>query len=132
LQSLNQGSKSCSEFLAQAKSWSDLLTAARKPVEDDDLISYILGGLNSSYTAFITSFNFATRDSTISFEDFQAKLLNHEILLRNHQQQQHSSIESGNFALYTQKPKSSNFNYQIKKANQENTKGTTTRLIRSA
>jgi hypothetical protein len=38
LQSLNQGSRSCSEFLSQAKSWVDQLTAARKPVEEDDLL----------------------------------------------------------------------------------------------
>jgi hypothetical protein len=36
LQSLNQGSKSCSEYLAQAKSISDLLTAAGRPVDNDD------------------------------------------------------------------------------------------------
>jgi hypothetical protein len=78
-----------------------------KPVDDDDLISYIMSGLNPSYISFISSFNLLTRQSTVSFEDFQAELLNHEILLGNQQQQQqHSSdIDSGNFALFTQKSK---------------------------
>ena len=81
LQTLNQGFKSCSKFLRKTKSCVDLLALAGQPVEEEDLISYVLGGLNSSYTTFITLFNFSTRTTSMSFEDFQAKLLNHEILL---------------------------------------------------
>jgi hypothetical protein len=48
----------------------------------------------------------------MSFEYFQAELLNHEILLGHHQQlQQPSLAESGNFALYSHKPKPFNGNY---------------------
>jgi hypothetical protein len=103
LQTLQQGSKSCTEFLTQAKSWADQLRAVGKPVDDDDLISYIMSGLNPSYISFISSFNLLTRQTTVTLEDFQAELLNHEILLAN---QQHSTdIDSGNFALFTQKSK---------------------------
>ncbi|KAL6329336.1 hypothetical protein AAG906_017640 [Vitis piasezkii] len=35
-----------------------------KPVDDQDLISFLLGGLQSSYTPFVTSFNFASVKST--------------------------------------------------------------------
>lgn len=82
-----------------------------KPIDDNDLISYILSGLNPAYIGFITTFNFSSRLSTISFEDFQAELLNHEILLANQQhsspgnQQYSSNTELGNFALFSQKPK---------------------------
>jgi hypothetical protein len=112
LQTLNQGSKSCSKFLSETKSYSDLLAAAGQPVEDEDLISYILGGLNPAYTTFITLFNFTTRTTSMTFEEFQTELLNHEILLGNHQQLQQPSTKLGNFAMYSQKPKSSTKNFQ--------------------
>jgi hypothetical protein len=48
----------------------------------------------------------------MSFEEFQSELLNHEILLGNQQQLQQPSTESGNFALYSKKPKSSSKNFQ--------------------
>jgi hypothetical protein len=112
LQTLNQGSKSYSEFLGEIKSCAALLAAAGQSVEEEDLISYALGGLNSHYTTFITLFNFSTRTSSMSFEDFQTELLNHEVLLSHHQQpQQPPSTESGNFDLYSHKPRQLNNNY---------------------
>lgn len=78
------------------------MTVVGKLVEGGDLISYILGGLNPSYTAFITSYNFATHDIPMTFQDFQAEILNFETLLGN----QHQTVgDSGSFALYSQKPK---------------------------
>jgi len=104
--------------LTQAKAWTDQLKAVGKPIDDNDLISYILSGLNPAYIGFITTFNFSSRLSTISFEDFQAELLNHEILLANQQhsspgnQQYSSNTELGNFALFSQKPKRNQYNNQ--------------------
>ena len=46
LQSLQQGSMTCAEYLNQAKSWADQLAAVGKPVDDDELISFIISGLN--------------------------------------------------------------------------------------
>jgi hypothetical protein len=74
------------------------------------IFSYILGGLNSAFMPFITSFNLSTRDSIMTFEDFQAELLNYKVLLGNYQQAP-PSFESGNFALYTHKPKPASSNY---------------------
>lgn len=54
------------------------IDAVRKPVDEEDLISYIIKGLNPTYHPFITSLNFATRDATINFDDFLTKLLNYE------------------------------------------------------
>jgi hypothetical protein len=54
-----------------------------KPVSDEDLISYIIGGLNPRYNAFITSFALMTKDESISLEDFQTLLISHEQLLNN-------------------------------------------------
>lgn len=57
------------------------LVAVGKPVEEDGLISVVIGSLNTTYTAFVTTCLFALHDSTMSFEDFQSKLLSHEMLL---------------------------------------------------
>ena len=64
LQTLQQESRSCSEYLQLAKSWADPLAAANKPVDDDYLISYIVSGLNPSFNAFITTFRLATREAS--------------------------------------------------------------------
>ncbi|KAL6347551.1 hypothetical protein AAG906_026076 [Vitis piasezkii] len=68
----------CTDFLEKAVG-VDELVAVGKPFEDDDLMSYIVSGLNPSFNPFITSLSFATRDKNVSFEDFQAELLSYEL-----------------------------------------------------
>jgi hypothetical protein len=41
-----------------------------KPVSDEDLISYLIGGLSPCYNAFITSFTLMTKDESMSLADF--------------------------------------------------------------
>jgi hypothetical protein len=53
LQTISQGSKSCTDYLLTAKN----LAAIGKGVEDEDLISYVIGGLNPSYHTFVTTFS---------------------------------------------------------------------------
>jgi hypothetical protein len=96
LQRLQQGNKTCTEYLSQAKTWSDELSAVGKPVEDDDLISYVINGINPIYNSFVTAFTLRDRETT--FHDFQSELLSHEILLQN--QQQTLNPEAGSFALH--------------------------------
>lgn len=83
LQTLYQGSMKCTDFLEKAKLVSDELAIVGKPLEDDDLMSYIVSGLNPYFNPFITSLSFATRDNNVSFENFLAKLLSYELLLDN-------------------------------------------------
>jgi hypothetical protein len=78
LQGLCQGNKSCSDYVHAAKTLADYLAMVGKPVSDEDLISYIIGGLNPRYNAFITSFALMTKDESISLEDFQTLLISHE------------------------------------------------------
>jgi hypothetical protein len=101
LQTLAQGPKTCSEFLLTAKSLADQLAAAGNPISDEELISYITNGLNSPFTSFITTYSFATRDTQISFDDFQDELLSHEMLLN---QQQSKVTDSSAIALTAQRP----------------------------
>jgi hypothetical protein len=70
-------------YLNLAKQWADQLSAVGKPIDDDDLISFVVSGLNPLFHTFVIIHSFATRDHDISFADFQAELLNHEILLEN-------------------------------------------------
>jgi hypothetical protein len=117
LQSLRQGSKSCSEYLKNAQSLSNQLAAIGKPIDDEDLISYIISGLNPSFNAFVTVFSMTSKDKAPSFPDFQDELLSHEMLL--HQQQEITS-ENSNFALVMQKqskpfkPGTPNYNRKFK------------------
>ncbi|KAA8538352.1 hypothetical protein F0562_027825 [Nyssa sinensis] len=84
LQTLRQGTQPCSQFLQTAKSLADQLAIVGKPVDDDDLISYLISGLNPSFHAFITSYSFATRQTSLSFDEFQTELLNYEMMVNSH------------------------------------------------
>ncbi|KAB5516654.1 hypothetical protein DKX38_027302 [Salix brachista] len=108
LQNLQQGNKSCSDYVQAAKSYANQLAAVGKSIDDDDLISYIIGGLNNEYTSFITSFSFATRDHPLSFYDFQSELLSYETLLEN--QVKAVPPEAGQFALFNQYRGSTGYN----------------------
>ncbi|KAF9680063.1 hypothetical protein SADUNF_Sadunf06G0081000 [Salix dunnii] len=100
LQNLQQGNKTCADYVQIAKGLANQLAAVGKPIEDDDLISYIIGGLSGAYNSFITSFSFATRDISLSFNDFQSELLSYEALLEN--QMKSVPPEAGQFALFNQ------------------------------
>jgi hypothetical protein len=45
-----------------AKLWADQISAARKPIEDDDLISYVISGLNPHFNTFVTDHSFTTQE----------------------------------------------------------------------
>jgi len=111
LQGLRQGNKTCSNYIHTAKSLADHLAMVGKPVTDEDLISYIIGGLTPRYNAFITSFALLTKDESIPLEDFQTLHLSHEQLLNN---QNAETEASSSFALHAQKsnhnPRKSKFN----------------------
>jgi hypothetical protein len=89
--------------LNQAKQLADELSAVGKPLEDDDLISFIISGINPMFTPFVTASTLC--DHAMTFLDFQSELLSHEILLQN---QQHTvTLEAGPFALYANRPNQS-------------------------
>ncbi|KAJ0076272.1 hypothetical protein Patl1_34415 [Pistacia atlantica] len=86
IQTLSQGNKTCSAYLDEAKAIANQLAATSKPMDDQDLISHLLGGLKVSYTPFITSYTLSTRNVDLTLEDFQAELFSFETLLENQQQ----------------------------------------------
>ena len=60
-----------------AKSWAEQLAATGKPVEEGDLISFIISGLNPSFNVFVTTFNLTTRDTPLPYANFKSELLKH-------------------------------------------------------
>jgi hypothetical protein len=82
----------------------------KKPVEDDDLISFVVSGLNPLFNTFVTVHSFTTCTTEMTFANFQLELLNHEMLLEN-QQHKTATPETGSFALYTNKQSPSNFSH---------------------
>jgi hypothetical protein len=112
LQSLQQGSKTCIEYMKLVKELVDELAAVKKPVEDINLISFVVSGLNPLFNTFVTVHSFTAHTTKMTFADFQSELLNHEMLLENqqHKTTTRSTLETGNFALYTNKQSPSNFN----------------------
>jgi transposase InsO family protein len=111
LQTMRQDSRSCTNYLQTAKSWADQLAAMGKPVDEEDLISFIISGLNPSFNVFITTFNLTTRDSPLPYADFERELLNHETLLANQISQ--TTKETPSFALFSNKPSNKNHGPQF-------------------
>ncbi|KAF3774738.1 hypothetical protein EJ110_NYTH45097 [Nymphaea thermarum] len=68
------------EYFCRARSIAHQLALASKPVDDDDLITYIMTGLPSGeYGSLRTTLN--TRVDPINMEDLLAMLLIHEAQL---------------------------------------------------
>jgi hypothetical protein len=106
LQTISQGSKSCTDYLLSQK-YGRQLAAIGKRVDDEDLISYVIGGLNPSYHTFVTTFSYGNRDAVVPFEDFQTELLNYEQLFEAH----HKPLQpdGGQFASHNDKQKPQSF-----------------------
>jgi len=100
---LTQGGKTCSAYIDTAKTLIDQLATAGKPIDDQDLINFLFIGLHSSYSPFVTSFNFASRDTKFTFEDFQTELLGFKNLLEITQSV--ATSDNSHFAFATHKPK---------------------------
>jgi hypothetical protein len=99
LQNLRQGTQTCSDFFLGAKSIADQLALVGQPVGDEDLLSYIVGGLSPQYNPFIASL-WAGKDRSLRVDDFQSELLNYEQLLEH----QMASVDTGSFARCSRKP----------------------------
>uniref|UniRef100_A0A6N2KCL1 Retrotransposon Copia-like N-terminal domain-containing protein n=1 Tax=Salix viminalis TaxID=40686 RepID=A0A6N2KCL1_SALVM len=108
LQSLQQGSMQCQQFLDAVKSLADELSAVGKPIDDSDLILSVLNGLNSSFHSFVTTYMLLAKEKSMSFSDFHAELLNFDLMQKFHSQT--IQQETGSYAFYSHKPGSrSNF-----------------------
>uniref|UniRef100_A0A6N2LGP4 Retrotransposon Copia-like N-terminal domain-containing protein n=1 Tax=Salix viminalis TaxID=40686 RepID=A0A6N2LGP4_SALVM len=101
LQSLQQGSMQCQEFLDAVKTLADELSAVGKPIEDSDLILSVLNGLNSSFHSFVTTYMLMAKEKSMSFSDFHAELLNFDLMQKFHSH--NIQQETGSYAFYSHK-----------------------------
>uniref|UniRef100_A0ACD5XD94 Uncharacterized protein n=1 Tax=Avena sativa TaxID=4498 RepID=A0ACD5XD94_AVESA len=77
--SLNNTKKldmSATQFFAKMKSFGSELAAACKPVEEDEMVGYILNGLDASYNDLVSSVN-ANPGTTL--DDLYSQLCAHEV-----------------------------------------------------
>jgi len=82
---LTKWGKTYSTHLDTTRSLIDQLVVAGKHVDDQNLINFLLINLQSSYTPFVTSFNFASQDTEFTFEDFQTEFIGFENVLKINQ-----------------------------------------------
>ncbi|KAM1076295.1 hypothetical protein ACFX19_024247 [Malus domestica] len=76
LLSLQKGTKTISEYLGLAKHLADQLASIGQPVQNDDLVTYVLNGLGSEYEILVLALtNFPPLPS---FNDSRARLLVYE------------------------------------------------------
>ncbi|KAB5557098.1 hypothetical protein DKX38_008007 [Salix brachista] len=101
LQSLQQGSMQCQEFLDAVKALADELSAVGKPIEDSDLILSVLNGLNSSFHSFVTTYMLMAKEKSMSFSDFHAELLNFDLMQKFHSH--NIQQETSSYAFYGHK-----------------------------
>jgi hypothetical protein len=81
LHTLKKGSMSITEYFQKFTKLVDTLAAISKPLDEDDITSFLLGGLNSDYDSFVTSVT--TRVDPISIDDLYSHLLAHEARLEH-------------------------------------------------
>lgn len=76
LQTITKGASSMIDYLDQKRQIADSLAENLTPVSDDDLITYILNGLDSSYSAFTSAFIMHSESSSV--DDLIGLLLQEE------------------------------------------------------
>ena len=102
LQSLQQGSMQCQQFLDAVKSLADELFVVGKTIDDSNLILSVLNGLNSFFHSFVTTYMLLAKEKSMSFSDFHAELLNFDLMQKFHSQT--IQQEMGSYAFYSHKP----------------------------
>lgn len=94
LQSLSKGSFSIMEYIEKKRSISDSLVEDLNPISDEDLYSYILGGLDSSYGPFTTPLMMKNDDFTV--DDLMSLLLQEEAHLDQEQSRISTIVSESN------------------------------------
>ncbi|KAA8536399.1 hypothetical protein F0562_028877 [Nyssa sinensis] len=99
LSTVTKGGMSISDYFQTVKSLADTLAAIGHPLPDTEIVSYLLGGLDSSYDPIVTSIQ--TREDPIELEDIFGHLLTFELRLQQHTQVLEATIGSANVATRT-------------------------------
>lgn len=87
-----KGDSSAAAYFTKMKGLADEMAAAGKKLDDDDIVSYILGGLDADYNPLVAS---VSSKDYISLSDLYAQLLSFEAHLNNQSEGgYHSSANS--------------------------------------
>jgi len=89
LATASKGAMSVSDYFAKMKSLADEMAAAGRKLEDEELVSYILTGLDSEFDSIVTAVS--TRVEPITVNELFAQLAAHEQRLEIRGGGQHSS-----------------------------------------
>jgi hypothetical protein len=76
LNNTKKGTLTTDQFFAKMKGFSSELAAAGKPVEDDEMIGYILNGLDSSYNDLVSSVN---GNPNTTLDDVYGQINSHDL-----------------------------------------------------
>ena len=79
LANCKKGSQSAAAYYAKVKAIGDELAAAGKPVGDDELVTFILAGLDFDYNPLVSSILGRTEPITLS--DLYAQILAYDMRL---------------------------------------------------
>ena len=90
-----KGDLSASAYYSKMKGIADEMAAVGKKIDDDDLISYILNGLDSDYNPFVSSVS--VKDS-LSLGDLYAQLFSYEARLQQQRSDEGRLYSSANNA----------------------------------
>lgn len=115
LQTAKKGSSIITEFFTKMKSLSMELTAARKPVLEEDLVTCILAGLGDAYENIVVSL--LARPIPPAFDEVFSILLNHEGRMEHQNNIANESVEAN---LTVKIGKGGNTNWNNNGANYDN------------
>ena len=96
LATLKKGNSSIADYFHQFKTLVDILAATAQPLNDFELVSFLLASLGSNYDSFVTSMT--TRVDPLSIKEPYGHLLAHELRLEHQQPIVDLSIARANFA----------------------------------
>jgi hypothetical protein len=99
LASSRKGELSAAAYFAKMKGYANEMAAIGKRLEDDDIVSYILTGLDADYNLLVENIN--SRSEPISLSSLYAQLLSVEARLENQNNFQMSAnvAHRGGYAL---------------------------------
>jgi hypothetical protein len=92
LSTTRKGDLTISEYVGKMRALADEMASAGNPLDDEDIISYILAGLDDEYNPVVTTL--VARSDSVSVAEAYAQLLNFEQrmhLLHGEPSQQHSA-----------------------------------------
>ncbi|KAJ0962599.1 hypothetical protein J5N97_027721 [Dioscorea zingiberensis] len=85
---------SVADYFNKVKQLADTLAAIGRPLEDEEIITYLLAGLDSEFDPLVTSVT--TRTDAMSLSDIYAHLLSFEMRLEHHNTSFQVSVPSVN------------------------------------